>query len=52
MKGKTYSAKTNKKGKAIFKIKISKKGKFKGTVTFKGDSAYKSSRKTIYIKIK
>ena len=52
VKGKTYSAKTNKKGKAIFKIKISKKGKFKGTVTFKGDNAYKSSRKTIYIKIK
>ena len=45
-------SKTNKKGKAIFKIKLSKKGKFKGTATFKGDSTYKSSKKTVYIKIK
>ena len=52
LKGKTYSAKTNKKGKATFKIRLSKKGKFKGIITFKGDKAYKSSKKTVYIKIK
>jgi predicted outer membrane repeat protein len=52
LKGKIYLAKTNKKGKAIFKIKLSKKGRFKATLTFKGDSAYKSSKKTVYIKIK
>ena len=44
--------KTDKKGKAIFKIKLRKKGKFKGIITFKGDATYSSSKKTIYIKIK
>lgn len=52
LNGKTYSANTNKKGKATFKIRLSKKGKFKGIITFKGDNAYKASKKTIYIKIK
>ncbi len=52
LNGKTYTAKTDKKGKAIFKIKIRKKGKFKGIITFKGDATYSSSKKTIYIKIK
>lgn len=52
LNGKTYSANTNKKGKATFKIRLSKKGKFKGIITFKGDKAYKASKKTIYIKIK
>ena len=49
---KVYSSKTDKKGKAIFKIKLRKKGKFKGIITFKGDATYSSSKKTIYIKIK
>lgn len=52
IKGKTYAAKTNSKGKASIKIKLTKKGKFKGTITFKGDNTYKSSKKVIYIKIK
>ena len=52
LNGKTYSSKTDKKGKAIFKIKLRKKGKFKGIITFKGDATYSSSKKTVYIKIK
>ncbi len=52
VKGKTYSAKTNSKGKATFKLKISKKGKFKAIIKFAGDKTYKASKKTVYIKIK
>jgi len=52
IRGKTYTSKTNSKGKAIFKLKISKKGKFKGILKFNGDKTYKSSKKTVYIKIK
>ena len=52
LRGKTYSAKTNKKGKATFKLKIIKKGRFKATIRVYGDKYYKASKKTIYIKIK
>lgn len=52
LNGKTYSAMTNKKGQAIFKLKITKKGKFKATIKFGGDKQYKSTSKTVYIKIK
>ena len=52
VKGKTYFAKTNKKGLATFKLKITKKGKFKAIIRFYGDKLYKSSKKTVYIKIK
>ncbi len=52
VKGKTYTAKTNSKGKAVFKLKITKKGKFKATIKFAGDKLYKASKKTVYIKIK
>ena len=52
VKGKTYSAKTNNKGHATFKIRLSIKGKFKAIITFKGDKSYKPSKKTVYIKIK
>ena len=49
--GKTYTAKTNSKGKATFKItKLAKKGSFKATVTFKGNSNYNKVTKTIKIK--
>ena len=38
VKGKTYKATTNSKGKATFKIKnLNKKGTFKATVTYKGN---------------
>lgn len=52
IKGKRYSAKTNSKGKATFKIKLSKKGKYKTVITFGGDKLYKSSKKSVHIKIK
>lgn len=49
LKGKTYNAKTNKKGKAIFKLKITKKGKYKAVIRFYGDKLYKATKKIIYI---
>lgn len=52
VKGKTYSSKTNKKGQAIFKLKITTKGTFKAIIKFNGDKLYKSCKKTVYIKIK
>jgi len=52
IKGKTYTAKT-KKGKATFKIKkLNKKGKYKATIQFKGNSNYKATIKKVTIKIK
>ena len=38
--GKKYTAKTNKKGVANVKVKITKNKKYTVTVTFKGDSSY------------
>ena len=38
--GKKYSAKTNKKGIATVKVKISKKKTYVVTTTFNGDSSY------------
>ncbi len=38
--GKTYTAKTNGKGVATFKVKLTKKGTFKATTKFAGDSYY------------
>ncbi|MBQ7929107.1 MAG: hypothetical protein IJ287_10275 [Methanobrevibacter sp.] len=52
LKNKTYSGKTNSKGKVTFKLKITKKGTFKATINFYGDKLYKVSKKTVYIKIK
>lgn len=52
VKNKTYSGKTNSKGKVTFKLKITKKGKFKAIIKFFGDKLYKASQKTVYIKIK
>lgn len=48
---KTYTAKTV-KGKATFKIKLTKKGKFTALIKFAGDSSYKASQKKITVKIK
>ena len=51
--GKTYKAKTNSKGKATFKItQLNKAGKFKATVTFKGNDYYKKATKKATIKVK
>ena len=51
--GKTYTAKTNKKGIATLKItKLTKKGTFKYTVKFAGDNAYKAITKNGKIIVK
>ena len=49
---KTYTAKTNKKGKATFNVKkLNKKGTEKYTVEFAGDTQYKACKKTGKIRI-
>ena len=49
----TYSAKTNSKGVATFKItKLTKRGTFKAKVSFKGSSLYKAVSKSVKIKVK
>ena len=53
IKGKTYKAKTNAKGKATFKIKkLTKKGKHKATIKFKANKYYTKATKKVKIKIK
>ena len=50
--GKTYTAKTNSKGKATFSLKITKKAKFTATIKFAGDKTYKTAIKSVKITIK
>lgn len=53
LKGKTYKATTNAKGKAVFKItKLNNIGKFTGLVKFSGNSYYKSITKKVKITVK
>ena len=53
IKGKSFSAKTNSKGKATFKIKkLTKKGTFRAVIRFKGNIYYNKVTKTVKIKIK
>lgn len=53
IKGKTFKAKTNSKGKAVFKIKkLTKKGKFKAKIAFKGNGYYLKAVKKVKIKLK
>ena len=54
VKGKTYKATTNSKGKATFKItKLTKKGKYKATVKYSGNKNFKAVTKTVkYITVK
>ena len=53
IKGKTFKAKTNSKGKATFKIKkLTKKGKYKATITFKGNKTYNKVTKKVQITVK
>jgi len=50
---KTVSVKTNAKGKATFKIKkLTKKGTYKATVTFKANKYYNKVAKKVKIKVK
>ena len=50
---KTYKATTNSKGKATFKItKLTKKGKYTGTVKFAGNKYYKALSKKVKITVK
>lgn len=50
VKGKTYKAKTNSKGKATFKItKLTKKGTFKAILKFKTTKYYKGCSKKVKI---
>ena len=52
VKGKTYTAKTNSKGIATFKLKLTKKGTFKATVTYKGSKYYNKVSKKVKITFK
>ena len=53
VKGKTYTAKTNAKGKATFNLKkLTKKGKYTAVIAFKGDNLYKKATKKVKITIK
>ena len=53
VKGKTYTAKTNSKGKATFKItKLTKKGTFKAVVKYAGSKYYKAISKSVKIVVK
>ena len=53
VKGKTYKAKTNAKGKAVFKIKnLKKKGKYTATIKFKGDKNYNAATNKVKITVK
>ena len=49
---KTYTAKTNSKGKATFKLKLTKKGKFNATITYAGNKYFKKTTKTVKFTVK
>lgn len=51
--GKTFSAKTNSKGQATFKItNLSKKGKFVANVKYAGDKTYAAASKKVTLTVK
>ena len=53
VKGKTYTAKTNSKGKATFKLsKLTKKGKYTAVIKYAGDKYYKKATKKVKITVK
>ena len=49
---KTYTAKTNAKGVATVKVKLTKKGKYTATAKFAGDDTYKAISKKAKITVK
>ena len=53
VKGKTYVVKTNNKGQAIFKLKkLTRKGTYKATITYRGDNCYNGVVKKAKIKVR
>ena len=51
--GKTFTGKTNDKGKVTFKItNLNKKGTYKATISYKGDKTYEEAEKTVKLTIK
>ena len=52
LNGKKYSSRTNSKGKATVKVKLSAKKTYKFTVKFAGDSKFSAVSKKASIKIK
>ena len=53
IKGKTYKAYTNSKGKATFKItKLTTRGKYTATIKFSGSKYYSATSKKVYITTK
>ena len=50
--GKTFTAKTNKKGQATFKItNLNKKGKFTASISYAGDKTYVATKKSVKITV-
>lgn len=53
VKGKTFKATTNTKGKAIFKItNLKKRGRFLAKITYKGNAYYLKTTKKVYLRVK
>lgn len=50
--GRTYTSKTNSKGVATFKLKLTKKGKYTATILFKATKKYNSKKIKTQIRIK
>lgn len=50
--GKTYTAKTNGKGVATYKLKLNKNRTYKGVVTYKGNKYYNKLTKKVKITVK
>lgn len=48
---KTYSAKTNSKGQAVFKLKLTKRGNYRAAVKFAGNGYYNAVSKKVIIKV-
>ncbi|WP_298501055.1 Ig-like domain-containing protein [uncultured Methanobrevibacter sp.] len=51
LNGKTYTAKTNDKGQATFKLDITKKGTYTADVSYAGDNTYAAAKASAKIKI-